>query len=96
MASELHTMIKCSKCNTMIRASRHTVEECLQQQNKQLKEALRESQQCFHDECDNHEETKTYLSQANGLLDDITENYWDLNEDLFYKFMQKVISERKN
>ena len=25
---ELHTYIKCSKCGEMIRASRHTPEEC--------------------------------------------------------------------
>jgi len=27
-ANELHTYIKCSKCDALVRASRHTPEEC--------------------------------------------------------------------
>jgi len=28
MADELHTIIKCPKCGEMVRASRHTPEQC--------------------------------------------------------------------
>jgi len=37
MTVELHTYIKCSKCGESVRASRHTPEECKENQIKKRK-----------------------------------------------------------
>lgn len=94
---ELHTMIKCSKCGQMVRASKHTREECLESQIKQLSDSYdallathQETINICQKQCDENKQLQEELESRK----DLEEKFESLRAD-YSKSNQQLKAEKK-